>query len=160
QRMQVVVRSSTSARPRAASPGLPVSESGMPSPTTWYGAWALAPLVSANATANKAIWSIDLAKGVRRDRLKPFLRVIRLAGAQLARGVDGTGGAALNLGEDVVLRLVIARERETVAGCDDVVADAGQPWRLRRDAGEQALDRCRAGAALRDGGRGRFWNAA
>jgi hypothetical protein len=31
--MQVVVRASTSARPRAASPGVPVSEAGMPSPT-------------------------------------------------------------------------------------------------------------------------------
>ena len=56
------------------------------------------------------MWNIDLAKRVRRDGLKPFLRLVRLACTQLARRIDRTGGAALDLGKDVTLRLVIAGE--------------------------------------------------
>src|SRR5690242_12891232 len=162
QRMQVVVRSSTSAPPRAATPAAPVSDAGMPSTTILYGAGACALAASASTSAAiaNAIWSIDLAKGVRRDGLKPFLRLVRLAGAQLARCVDRACGAAFDLGEDVVLRLVVAREREAIAGRGDVVAGAGQPRRLRRFAGKEVHDSGGAGFALRAGSRRRFRNAA
>src|ERR1700750_193520 len=91
QRMQVVLRSSTSARPRAASPGDPVSDSGMPSPTIVYGvgACAAAPTGGARLAANSAaICGIDLAKAVRRDGLKPALGALRFAGADLAGRIE------------------------------------------------------------------------
>jgi hypothetical protein len=42
--------------------------------------------------------------------LKPALGFSRLAGAQFARRIDRAGRSALDLGEDVALGLVMARE--------------------------------------------------
>src|SRR5262249_45025662 len=93
-----------------------------------------------------------LAIGVRRDGREPPLGFVRLAGAQLAWRIEGTGRTALCLGEDVVPGLVDARKRKAVAGSGDVVADAGELWWLRRLARQQARDRIGAGLALCAGG--------
>src|SRR5260370_33204206 len=101
QRMQVLLRSRTSARPRDASPGTPVSEAGMPSPTTAYGlsSFACAAWGRAQAAARyQARWIAGLAKAIHRDRLEPRFRIFRFARAQLARRIDGAGAAALDLG--------------------------------------------------------------
>src|SRR5215813_10952706 len=82
-----------------------------------------------------------LAKGIRSDRLKPLLCFAGFAGAELARRVDRAGRTALDFGENVVLGLIDAGERETVTRRDNVVADAGQPWCFRRLAGQQVHDR-------------------
>ena len=101
-----------------------------------------------------------LAKRLRRDGLKPALGFSRLAGAQLARRFDRAGSAAFDLGEDVAPGLVVAREREAVAGRDGAVADPCESWRLRFTTGEQADDRVSAGLALRARSGGRLGNAA
>src|SRR6516165_1987051 len=128
QRMQVDVRSSTSARPRAGSPGAPVSEAGMPSPATLYDASACArawPNRAQPTAIAQAIWWSDLAKGIRRQCCVPGLCVVGLLRAQLARRIEGTGCIAVDLGKDIVLRSIDTRERKGVVGRDDVVADAG-----------------------------------
>src|SRR5437588_2737407 len=103
---------------------------------------------------------IDLAKGVRRDSLKPALGLGCLAGAQFAWRIDRAGGAALDLREDVALGLIVAGEREAVSGRGGVVADAGQTRCFRCTAREQA-DKG-GGASLPLGARSgcRFGNAA
>src|SRR5436305_1115927 len=55
-------------------------------------------------------WSHVLAKGIRRDGLKPALGLGCLAGSQFARRIDRAGRAALDLGEDVAPGLVAAGE--------------------------------------------------
>src|ERR1700675_4825729 len=94
--MQVLLRSTTSARPRVTSPVGPVSDSGMASPTTTYvrNAAALAAQGRAAATAARhapRIWMAGLAKGIHRDRLVPGLRVIGFLRANLARRIEGAG---------------------------------------------------------------------
>src|SRR5437763_10713566 len=161
-RMQVLERSSTRARPREASPATPVSETGMPSPTTLYGfsSWACAAWGRAQAAAtNQARWIADLAKAIHRDRLEPRLRIFRFAGAQLARRFDGAG-AALDFGEDIVLWPIIAGERKRVTRRDRAVADAGQFRHFRRLARDHLRDRRPAGCPLRVAGRRRLPHAA
>src|ERR1700694_5091918 len=98
--MQVLVRSTTSARPRVASPGTPVSDSKIASPTTTY-ARSPCPL----AAQGRAI----------------------AAAANLARCIDGAGAAAFDLGEHAVSGLIDAGQREGIAGRDCIVAGADQP---------------------------------
>src|SRR5882757_6947504 len=80
QRMQVLVRSTTSARPRAASPGTPVSDSGMASPTTTYVRNPCAPAAGRRAnvaaTSHAQATRADLTKSFHRDCLEPGLRVV------------------------------------------------------------------------------------
>src|SRR5438309_1697261 len=116
QRMQVAPRSTTSARPRAASPGVPVSDCGMPSPTIVYGlsSSARAGRDSADSAAISqapAIWIARLAKTAHRDRREPSLRFVRFASARLARRIGGAAAAAFDLGKNVVLWRVEAGER-------------------------------------------------
>src|SRR5258708_5432905 len=115
QRMQVLVRSTTSARPRTASPAMPVNDWGIASSTTAYARkpCALAAADSARAAAAShapAMGSADLAKSFRRDRLVPGLRLFRFAVAKFARRIDRAGGAAFDLGEHTVPGLIDAGE--------------------------------------------------
>src|SRR5229473_2658425 len=135
--MQVLVRSSTSARPRVASPGMPVSDSGMASLMTAYGrkSCALAMAGRANAAAvshARVIWAVDLAKSFHRDGLVPGLRIVSFTTAHLARRID-RAGAGFDLGEQAILRLIETGLRERIAGRDRVVARARQPRDLRGD---------------------------
>src|SRR5882724_11875525 len=159
QRMQVLVRSSTSARPRAASPGAPVSDSAMESPVMIYGRNSCAVteqgIASAAAATSQvaAMWIIDLAKGFHRDRFVPGLRLLGFTHPHLARRVERAGeAAAFNLGKNVVPRLIDAREREGIAGRDGVVTGAVQFRHRRCRAGDQACDDTRACLGLGVGG--------
>src|SRR6266851_1417330 len=100
--MQVLVRSPTSARPRAASPGMPGSDSGMASPTTTYARnpCALAAQGSANVAATshaRATGMTDLTKSFHRDCLEPGLRFFRFLLANLARRIDRAGATTFDL---------------------------------------------------------------
>src|SRR5581483_1770005 len=110
QRMHVVLRSSINARPCVASPAAPVSGCGMPSPTILYGASVCASAAQSRRAAASAqtIWRSALAKIIRRDVLEPIYRFLRFSRPHLVRRVDCTGNAALDLGEDAVLRHVDA----------------------------------------------------
>src|SRR3977135_3316850 len=116
QRMQVLKRLSTRARPRVASPGAPVSELAMASPTTTYGCKACATAVPGWASAATAshvpIWIAELAKGARRDGLVPGLCICCFARANVERRIDRAGAAAFDLVEQTVLRRVDAGQRE------------------------------------------------
>src|SRR5258707_9824933 len=128
QRMQVLVRSTTSARPRVASPGVPVSDCGMESPPTTNASNPCSSATQGRATAAAshapAIWTTNLAKSFHRDGLVPGLRAFGFAHADLARCINGACTTAFDLGEHAVLRLIDARQRERVAGCDRIVASA------------------------------------
>ena len=68
----------TSARPRAASPGVPVSDSGMRVADDRVGRERLRAGRAGQGEQrgrerSAAIWAADLAKGVRRDGLEPVL---------------------------------------------------------------------------------------
>src|SRR6202795_2212613 len=137
--MQVLVRSTTSARPRLTSPGSPVSDWGTASPTIAYvrNAAALAAPGRVAATAARhapRIWMAGLAKGIHRDRLEPGLRIVSVAPTHLARRIDRAGAAGFDLGEYAVPGLVGAGLREGVAGCDGAVAGPEQLWRRRGPA--------------------------
>src|ERR1700676_4442288 len=121
--MQVLARSTTSARPRVISPGSPVSDWGIASPTIAYvrNAAALAAQGRVAATAARhapRIWMAGLAKGIHRDRLEPGLRIVGGTRAHLARRIDRAGTAGFDLGEYAVPGLVGAGLREGVAGSD------------------------------------------
>src|ERR1700693_3129630 len=113
--MQVLVRSRTSVRPRAASPGAPVSDSTMESPVMLYGRNSCVATEQGSASAAAvshvaAMWTIDLAKGFHRDRLVPGLRLLSFAHPHLARRIGRAGeAAAFNFGKNIVLRLIDAR---------------------------------------------------
>src|SRR6266404_6686608 len=151
QRMQVLVRSTTSARPRVASPRA-VSGSGMASPTIAYGRKACAPagqgasIAAVNHIA--AIWITDLAKRIHRYRLEPVCCALGLALANLARRID-RARRVLDLGEQPVLGLIDAGLRERMARCDRIVAGPGQPRRIGRFARQHVHNPSRAGLALR-----------
>src|SRR5436305_6070943 len=141
--MQVLVRSSTSARPRAASPGMPVSDCGIASPTTTYGrnpcSSAVDGRTSTDITSMAAAINIaDLAKGIHRDALVPGLRADRFSRTYFARGLEGACGDSLAFGEHAIAGLIDARLREGVIGRDHAVTGADQsrcrPW----FAGDQA----------------------
>src|SRR5216684_8615650 len=127
--MQVLVRSTTSARPRATSPGSPVSDWGIASPTIAYVRNAASLTAQGRAAATAArhaprIWIAALAKGIHRDRLEPGLRIVSVAHPHLARRIDRAGAAGFDLGECAVTGLVGAGLREGVAGSDRAVAGA------------------------------------
>src|SRR3954470_3360035 len=160
QRMQVLERSTTSARPRAASPRAFVSGSRMASPTNVYGGKVCAPAGPDSVSRPASIipiWLLVLAKGFRRNRLEPGFRCLGLALAHFARSVDRTG-RALDLGELAVLRLIDAGQRESIAGRDGVVAGATQPRSLGRLARQRSHDAGRARLALWTGGGRGLWN--
>src|SRR3984893_15520946 len=100
--MQVLLRSTTSARPRAASPGSPVSDWGIASPTIAYvrNAASLAAQGRAAATAARhapSIWMAGLANCLPRDRLEPGMCIVSVAHAHLARRIDRAGAAGFDL---------------------------------------------------------------
>src|SRR5450432_899740 len=160
--MQVLARSSTSARPRVASPEAPVSDAGMPSPTTAYDAnvcaWAAQGRARAAAMSH-ARRLTGLAKAIHRDGLVPLPSIIGFACARLARRIDRACATAFSLDENVVLRLIDAGERECITRRHRVVADAGQSRRVGWLARDQVHDHGGAGLALRARGRRRFRNA-
>src|ERR1700750_3024406 len=99
--MQVLPRSTTSARPRVASPEVPVKDAGMASPTTVKPGkvWPRA-LPKANAAiAKQSMGVTGLAKGIHRDRLEPVARHLRLVLAKLARRIDRAGDVAVEFDE-------------------------------------------------------------
>src|SRR5215475_9870665 len=98
QRMQVLVRSTTSARPRVASPGAPVSEAGMASPTTAYGRNPCAFAVLPSVTRTGIIVAASLTKRLSRESLEPAQRAFRFLRPYLARRLDRTR-LHLDLGE-------------------------------------------------------------
>src|SRR5260370_19784059 len=154
QRMQVLVRSTTSARPRVASPGMPVSDSGMASPTTTYARnpWAPAAPGRANVAATshiRATGMADLTKSFHRDCLEPGLRFFRFLHANFARRIDRAGAATFDLGEYSIPGLIDAGQRERKAGRDRIVAGAHQPRHCRRYARDQARHRSSACLSLR-----------
>src|SRR5262245_19545004 len=136
QRMQVLVRSTTSARPRVASPGAPVSDAGMASPATAYGRSACAPAVLPSARRAGITYAIGLTKGVPCDCLEPAQRALRFLRPYLAGRFDWAC-LDLDLGELVALGLIDAGQREGVSGGNRIVAGAGQPRRLRGFACKQ-----------------------
>src|SRR5437868_13623905 len=102
--MQVLVRSSTSARPRAASPGMSVSDCGIASPTTTYGrnpcSSARDETRSTDTTSMAAAINIaDLAKRIHRDALVPGFRADRFSRTYFARRLEGPCGDRLAFGE-------------------------------------------------------------
>src|SRR5436190_14472716 len=129
--MQVLVRSSTSARPRAASPGMPVSDCGIASPTTTY---ARNPCSSAaDGSTSTDITSVaaeiniaDLAKGIHRDALVPGLRADRFSRAYFARRLERACADAFALGKHAIAGLIDARLREGVTGRDHAITGADQ----------------------------------
>src|SRR5262245_23556499 len=151
--MQVLDRSTTSARPRAASPGAPVSDAGMASPTTAYGRSPCAPAVLPSATRTGITIAIGLTKRVPCDRLEPAQGAFRFLRPYLARRLD-RAGLDLDLGELIASGLIDAGQRERIGGGDRVVAGAGQPRRLRWLSRKQACDGRRASLALRRRGAG------
>src|SRR6202795_4944483 len=134
--MQVLVRSTTSARPRLTSPGSPVSDWGTASPTIAEARNAAALAAPGRVAATAArhaprIWTAGLAKGIHRDRLEPGLRVISFLRANLARRIDGAGARGFDLGEQSVFGLVGSGLGEGVTGRNGAVAGAEQLWRRR-----------------------------
>src|SRR3954447_4942747 len=149
--MQVLVRSSTSARPRAASPGMPVSDCGIASPTTTYArnpcSSAVDGRTSTDITSMAAPINIaDLAKGIHRDALVPGLRADRFSRAYFARRLQRACGDTLALGEHAIAGLIDARLREGVIGRDHAITRADQSRCRLWSARDQARD-C-AGACL------------
>src|SRR5215212_8942497 len=120
--MQVLVRSSASARPRAASPGMPVSHCGIASPTTTYGrnpcSSAVDGMTSTVTSMAAAINIADLTKGIHRDALVPGLRADRFSRTYFARRLERACGHTLALGEHALPGLIDARLREGVTGRD------------------------------------------
>src|SRR5579862_6903967 len=90
-----------------------------------------------------------LAKRLLRDGPIPALSRLRLARTDLVRRIERARAAAFDLRKNVVLGLILAGERKRVAGRHRVIADAGEPRRLRRLACEIIHNRPRAGLALR-----------
>src|SRR5205085_11842898 len=114
--MQVLVRSSTSVRPRAASPSMPVSDCGIASPTTTYGrnpcSSAVDGRTSTDITSMAAATNIaDLAKGIHRDALVPGLRADRFSCTYFARRLEWARGDTFALGEHAVAGLIDPRPR-------------------------------------------------
>src|SRR5690349_20502147 len=112
--MQVLVRSTTSARPRVASPAAPVNDAGLASPTTAYLRSSCAAPTPGRARSAPARMGTDmrclrLAKDFRRYRREPGLGIVRLARTELARRVRGTDAAgAFDVRQQSILRLVDA----------------------------------------------------
>src|SRR5215218_3490169 len=137
--MQVLARSSTSARPRAASPGIPVSDVATPSPSMTYVRSACSsalegsvnPVASMDATP---INIADLTKGIGRHVLEPGLRTGSFAAAHFAGTIQRTRGDRLDFGEHSIACLINARLRDGVAGGDRVVASPDQGLHLGRFA--------------------------
>jgi hypothetical protein len=117
----VLLRSTTSARPRVAPPGAPVNGAGMASPTTTKFCSVCARAADGSADAEAATQIMpkktveetvekiaDLAKGVHRDCFEPGFRILGFALADLARRIDRACDIAFDLGELAVLWLIKA----------------------------------------------------
>src|SRR5579862_9086189 len=110
--MHVLARSTTSARPRAGSPALPVSDSVMASAEMVYGrsscALAANDIASVAAISHVPVMLIaDLAKRFHRNRFKPGLRLVGFTLSHLNRCVHRAREAsALHLGKNVIPRLI------------------------------------------------------
>src|SRR5258708_35039676 len=111
--MQVFWRLMTIARPRCGSPGAPVSDAGMESPSTTVLRNSCPPARPGNARrATVNIRCTDLTKDFIGDRIEPGFRIARLARAEFARRIHGAGSArAFDVGKQAVLRPVTAGDR-------------------------------------------------
>src|SRR5436190_9075113 len=143
--MQVPVRSSTSARPPAASPGMPVSDCGIASPTTTYGrnrcSSAVDGRTSTDITSMAAAVDIaDLAKCIHRDALVPGLRADRFSRTYFARRLERACGDTLALREHAIAGLIDARLREGVIGRDHAITGADKSRCRLWFARDQARD--------------------
>src|SRR5580693_6585857 len=137
-RQSPVLWLATMARPRAASPWLPVSDAGMASPTILYctrSAFAGAAKMASAAMA-------ALAENLGRRGAEPGIGILGFLGAQRGRRIERAGvDRVVDFGVLAVHRVEFAGDRNGVAGCDDAVTIARHRRRLRRGAGEQAGDR-------------------
>src|SRR6185295_18513170 len=78
---------------------------------------------------------LRLAKDFRRDGRKPGLRIVGLARAELARRIGRADAAGtLDVGQQSVLRLVDAGDRDAIVGGRQTVAGVDQFWRGGRSA--------------------------
>src|SRR3954471_20732583 len=96
------------ARPRVGSPGAPVKDAGIASPTTVNGRRASAcPDPRATAQARVATPARASAEHLRRDRLEPSFCISGLKGSKLRRRVRLADAAcAFHVGKDAVHRPV------------------------------------------------------
>src|SRR5437763_2248869 len=158
QRMHVLYLTSTSARPHAASPVMPVSDCGKASPTTTYGRNPCSSAPDGTRSTDiksmaAAINIADLAKGIHRDALVPGLRADRFSRTYFARGLEGACGDSLAFGEHAIAGLIDARLREGVIGRDYAVTGADQSRCRLWFARDQARDCFGACLCLRVGRR-------
>src|SRR4051794_33099972 len=130
--MQVLARSTSSVRPRPASPGMPVSDCGIESPAMTYARNACSSAAAdSNSAAIAAIAAAmeiaNLAKCIHRDAVKPGTRGGRFIRAHLTHRFNRTGNDSFAFREHAVARLVDAGLREGVVGRDGAVAGPDQP---------------------------------
>src|SRR3954451_10101797 len=101
--MQVLARSTTSARPRTSSPRAPVSDCGIPSPTTMYGrkpfSSAMHGSAHEGASSHTATRIPDLSKGISGDVLVAGTGLDGFTFARLPRRIRSVRGDAIDLRE-------------------------------------------------------------
>src|SRR5580700_3967555 len=147
----------TIARPRTASPWLPVSDAGMASPAILYctrSAFAgAAKMASAAAAA--------LAENLGRRGAEPGIGIFCFLGAQRRRRIERAGvDGVVDFGIFAIDRMEFAGDRNGVARRDDAVAIARHRRGIRRGAGEEADDRCGAQPAFDQAGERRLRHRA
>src|SRR5580658_8127741 len=152
-----VLWSATIARPRAASPWLPVSDAGMASPTILYCTRSAFAGTAKMASAAKAA----LAENLGRRGAEPGIGILGVLGAQRGRRIKRAGvDRVVDFGVLAVHRVEFAGDRNGVAGRDDAVAIARHWGCLRRGAGEEAYDRGGAEPAFDQAGERRLRHGA
>ncbi len=162
QRMQVDERSATSARPRAASPGVPVSESVDAVAGDGIGRECLCRRDQAEARPRRSTaMASSLAKGVHRDRLVTRRSAASASLARsLARRIDRAGAAAFDLGEDLALGLVDCRPARRHSPARRCCSRRLSAWGFRRLVRKLAAMMAAQALPCALRGRGRFRNAA
>src|SRR5580704_5330256 len=147
----------TIARPRAASPWLPVSDAGTASPTILYRTRSAFAGTAKMASAAKAA----LAENLGRRGAEPGIGFACFLGAQRRRRIERAGvDRVVGFGVFAVDRVEFAGDRNGVAGRDDAVAIARHRRGIRRGAGEQADDRRGAQPAFEQAGKRRLRHRA
>src|ERR1700721_455743 len=163
--MQVLLRSTTRARPRVAFPGAPVSEAGMVSPTTTTLCRDSARAAKGSAIIEAATHRLagkhtDLTKGIHRDCLEPGLRVLRFALTDLGWRIERARDIAVDLGVLAILRLIKPGKEKGITRRDRGVASASEPRRFRGFSRHQANDRRSTGFGFSIRGRCGFGDTA
>src|ERR1700730_5686728 len=128
-------RSTTSARPAAGSPVVPVSDSGIASSTTlwgWSASSSAACANSAHTTITTTALTIASGKCLGRDRAEPSRGIARFEGAEVGRGIGRADPTrALDIDQLSVDGMVDAGDGDSVTGCHQTVAGVDQPGRRR-----------------------------